>query len=729
MFVDFHRSGGAMLEQASALRGLRPPLAVVFLAALPLVASAQPMPAGGEFRVNSYTTDQQRDGAVAVDSAGNFVVVWTSYFQDGSGAGIFGQRYDAAGTPLGSEFRVNTQTTSMQRSGAVAAATGVGFVVVWASFLQDGNGYGIVGRRYDASGAPQGAEFRVNTYTTNTQHHPAVAVDGAGNFVVVWASFTQDGSNYGVFGQRYDAAGNPLGSELRVNTYTTNGQRMPALAMAAGGDFVVVWLSFGPDGYDSGIFGQRYDAAGAARGSEFQANTYTTADQTYPAVAMDAVGNFVVVWQSVGQDGDMLGVFGQRYDAGGTPRGSEFRVNTYTTAGQYSPAVAMDAVGSFVVIWQSYQDGSSYGIFGQRYDATGATRGGEFRVNAYTTDIQSGPRVSGDPAGNFVVVWTSLGQDESGLGVFGQRYGGLLPTALAVDAGGNGVLEPGETVTVAPSWWNVNGSPLTFSGTGSQLSGPAGATYTLVDAAASYGTVANAEVGSCGSDCFQVSVSRPATRPALHWDLTVLETLGPPASFGQTKMWTLHVGESFPDAPPGHPFYRFIETLLHVGVTAGCTASTYCPDGVTTREQMAVFLLRAREGASFTPPPCTSAPFPDVSCASPFAAWVQELVARGITAGCGGGLYCPTNPVTREQMAVFLLKTGLGVGFTPPPCTTASFADVPCASPFAAWVQELVARGITAGCGGGLYCPTDPVTRGQMAVFLTKTFGLALYGP
>jgi hypothetical protein len=80
-------------------------------------------------------------------------------------------------------------------------------------------------------------------------------------------------------------------------------------------------------------------------------------------------------------------------------------------------------------------------------------------------------------------------------------------------------------------------------------------------------------------------------------------------------------------------------------------------------------------------------------------------------------------------MAVFLLKTLAGAGFTPPPCTTASFGDVPCASPFAAWVQELVHRGITAGCGGGLYCPTDPVTRGQMAVFLTKTFGLTLYGP
>jgi hypothetical protein len=299
---------------------------------------------------------------------------------------------------------------------------------------------------------------------------------------------------------------------------------------------------------------------------------------------------------------------------------------------------------------------------------------------------------------------------------------------LEVDAAGNGVLEPGETVLVAPTWQNRIGPTAPLAGHLFGVTGPAGATYTLADLAADYGTLTAGASASCAgatANCYSLTVSTPATRPAPHWDLTVNELL----STGDVKSWTLHVGDSFTDVGPSHPFYRFVETLLHVGVTAGCTATTYCPDGSTTREQMAVFLLRAREGGAYTPPPCTTAPFPDVPCASPFAAWVQELVARGITSGCGGGLYCPTNPVTREQMAVFLLKSLEGVGFTPPSCTTASFTDVPCANPFAAWVQELVARGITAGCGGGLYCPANPVTRGQMAVFLTKTFELALYGP
>jgi hypothetical protein len=703
---------------------------LMILATAPWTAAAQPTPAGGEFRVNTYTTDSQEDPAVAVHPSGTFIVVWQSHGPDGDGGGIFGQRYDATGVRLGGEFQVNTYTTDSQYTpAAVALDAAARFIVVWSSIGQDGSKSGVFGQRYDAAGQPLGSEFRVNTYTTNYQYNPAIAIDGQGRFVVVWQSYLQEGSGGGIFAQRYDAAGQPLASEFRINSYTTADQYPFSLAMDGQGRFVVVWASENQDGSQNGIFGRRFDAAGQPLGGEFQINTYTTNAQDRPAVTMSDAGSFVVVWQSFGQDGSNYGIFGRRFDAAGQPLGGEFQVNTYTTNVQYRPAVASDAAGNFVVVWESEtQDGNSAGIFGRRYDAAGLPRGGEFRVNSHTTNDQADPRVASDPSGNFVVVWRSYSQDGSSNGAFGQRYGGLVPVALAVDAAGNGVLEPGETVIVAPSWRNVNGAALAFTGAASSLTGPPGATYTLVDAAASYGNVANAAIGTCGSDCFQVSVSQPATRPATHWDLTVLETIGP-AALGQTKVWTLHVGESFPDVPPSHPFYRFIETLLHVGVTAGCTATTYCPDGVTTREQMAVFLLRAREGAGFAPPPCTTAPFPDVPCASPFGAWVQELVARGITSGCGGGLYCPTSPVTREQMAVFLLKSSLGTSFTPPPCTTAAFADVPCSSPFAAWVQELVARGITAGCGGGLYCPTDPVTRGQMAVFLSKTFGLTLYGP
>jgi hypothetical protein len=697
------------------------------LAMVPRFAAAQPLPAGGEFRVNTYTTSAQSNPAVATDAAGNFVVVWAG--QDGSFYGIFAQRYDAAGAPRGGEFRVSTYTTDEQRHPAVAMDARGNFVVVWESYGQDGSDDGVFAQRYDAAGTPRGGEFRVNTYTTDAQSFPRVATDAGGNFVVVWGGYGPGATSYNFFGQRYDAAGVPRGGEFRVNTYTTNSQGEAAVAMDPGGNFVVIWTTSGQDGSSAGVFGQRYDAAGVPQGGEFRVSTYTTNYQGVPAVAMDRGGNFVVVWESNGQDGSNYGVFGQRFDSAGTAAGGEFQVNVYTIGYQGAPALAMDGGGNFVVAWRSFdQDGSDNGVFGQRYDAAGGRRGVEFQVNTYTTSSQSAPAVATDPHGNAVVVWISSGQDGSSNGVFGQRYGGLFPVGLAVDALGNGVLEPGETVFVAPAWRNLNGGPLSFTGIGSQLTGPAGATYTLIASTASYGSVADGTTGSCGGDCYQVSVSRPTTRPAAHWDLTVRETLGPD-TLGQTQVWTLHVGESFTDVPPANPFYRFVETLLHAGVTSGCGGTSYCPDGSTTREQMAVFLLRAKEGGAYQPPPCTTAPFTDVPCSSPFAAWVQELVARGITAGCGGGLYCPTNPVTREQMAVFLLKTREGTAFTPPACTTAPFSDVPCSSPFAPWVQELVARGITAGCAPGLYCPTGPVTRAQMAVFLTKTFGLTLYGP
>ena len=108
---------------------------------------------------------------------------------------------------------------------------------------------------------------------------------------------------------------------------------------------------------------------------------------------------------------------------------------------------------------------------------------------------------------------------------------------------------------------------------------------------------------------------------------------------------------------------------------------------------------------------------------------MTKLVSNAITAGVGGGDYGVGQDTLRQQMAVFLLKARHGLCFVPPPCTTQVFDDVPCSLVFAPWINELVARGVTAGCGGNNYCPTNPVARQQMAVFLVKTFGLLLYAP
>jgi hypothetical protein len=181
--------------------------------------------------------------------------------------------------------------------------------------------------------------------------------------------------------------------------------------------------------------------------------------------------------------------------------------------------------------------------------------------------------------------------------------------------------------------------------------------------------------------------------------------------------------------PIASPFYRFIETLLHYDVTGGCTASSYCPGNPTTREQMAVFVLVAKEGGSFVPPACATPVFADVPASSPFCRWIEELARRGVVAGCGGSNYCPTSPVSREQMAVFVLRT-LDPALNPPACSAPNiYGDVQETSPFCRWIEELSLRGVVTGCGGGNYCPTATVTREQMGVFISVTFGLSLYGP
>jgi glucose/arabinose dehydrogenase len=222
-----------------------------------------------------------------------------------------------------------------------------------------------------------------------------------------------------------------------------------------------------------------------------------------------------------------------------------------------------------------------------------------------------------------------------------------------------------------------------------------------------------------------------ATIPA-----TDLEAIGaaeitvssPSPGGGVSEGANFNVNLTFLDVPTSNFAYLEIAAVFGAGVTAGCGTLIYCPDLSTTRAQMAVFLLKASQGALYTPPPCSGAFFGDVPCTGGlFDPWIEDLAGRGITGGCGGGDYCPNAPVTRAQMSAFLLKTDEGPAYEPPDCTGTVFLDVPCTGGiFDPWIEELVARGITAGCGGGNYCPGSAVTRAQMAAFLVLTFGIPL---
>ncbi len=363
-----------------------------------------------------------------MDTDGDFVVTWSSFGQDGSGDGVYAQRYNKDGVTQGSEFRINTTTSGNQRYSTVAMDASGDFVVTWSSFGQDGSGWGVYAQRYNAAGVAQGSEFRVNTTTTNAQVFSTVAMDTSGDFVVTWSSNAPGGSGYEVYAQRYNAAGVTQGSEFRVNTTTNGNQQYSTVAMDADGDFVVTWSSYAQDGSGWGVYAQRYNQDGEAKGSEFRVNTTTTNAQLYSTVAMDTNGDFVVTWSS--PDGSGFGVYARRYNADGTPAPEgEFRVNTTTTGDQRYSTIAMDADGDFIITWSSVgQDGSNSGVYARRYNADGtATPEGEFRVNTYTTSNQHYSSVAMDASGNFVVDWSSAGQDGSGDGVYSQLYQGDAP--------------------------------------------------------------------------------------------------------------------------------------------------------------------------------------------------------------------------------------------------------------------------------------------------------------
>ncbi len=421
---------------------------------------------GGEFRINTTTSDRQgtldseffggttsdfgSPRAVAADSGGNYVVTWSSKNQDGDGWGVYAQRYNASGVAQGGEFRVNTETDNDEVYSSVAMDDNGNFVIVWSTDFGSGN-WGINAQRYNAAGVAQGAELHVNTYINKEQLAPAVAMESKGGFVVTWSSKDQDGDNWGVYAQRYTAAGAKTGGEFRVNNTTANEQTASSVAMDANGGFVVTWSSKDQNGDSWSIFAKRYDAAGIPQGSEFQVNTTSAKEQEFPSVAMDAKGNFIVTWSSKDQDGDNWGVFAQRYNAAGVAQGGEFQVNLTTAREQMHSSVSMDADGDFVVTWTTKdQDGNGQGIYARQYDASGTAKGGETLVNTTTSGDQEYSSVAMDARGDFIVVWTGNGPGDT-QGVFGQRFS--APTGLTF-ATGDGTRD--NTMTFSGTLLRVN---------------------------------------------------------------------------------------------------------------------------------------------------------------------------------------------------------------------------------------------------------------------------------
>jgi hypothetical protein len=368
-------------------------------------------PRGPEFRVNVVDTGilQESTRSVALDGDGDFVVAWARVGQQPSLADVFIRRYSSSGVALTGEILVNEFTTDDQNDPCLAADADGDCVVAWQSLNQDGSDLGVYARRFDATGAPRGGEFRVNVGTEFNQHNPSVAMAANGDFIIAWESNQTTGSGRGIYARRYDANGVARGGEFRVNA--TNSPRFHAsVAATATGDFMIAWTD------TLGVFARRYSAAGVPLSGEIPVPS-VTGQHNYPSIAADADGDFVVAW--IGDMGDPgYGIYARRFSSAGNPLGGQFQVNTVITSNNLYPVAAMDADGDFVICWEL--GGAALDVFARRY-VGGAVQGQPFRINTTTDGYQRNVSVGIDPDGDFVAAWSGpalvVGND-----VFGQSY-------------------------------------------------------------------------------------------------------------------------------------------------------------------------------------------------------------------------------------------------------------------------------------------------------------------
>ncbi len=396
---------------------------------------------GSETRTNVTTANSQQQVDVASNGSGNFVVVWESHDQDGDDYGIYASLYDSSGSVILSEFQVNTTTSNSQRFPAVELDESDNMHFVWMSLDQDDaiKSWGIYQRVISSAGTGVVSETLVNDTTSGEQTFPDISLSPDGSYVITWAS---DGN---IKAKRYSSAGVSSGTEFLVNTTTDSLQTNPKVATIDDGSFIITWQSIGNDGSGQGVYAQRYDNTGTANGSEFRVNSTTSDNQQSPSIACDSSGNFIIVWESYGQDSEGFGIYAQKYNSDGSTNGSEFRVNDYQTSDQTDPDIAMSEGGNYLISWTSFyhSGGDTVGVYYELYDESGSVEQSETQVNTYTSGYQQIPAVAfSADEGLAVIAWqdgyysSTSSHDGDDYGVYFQRYqvGDLInPVAVCKD--------------------------------------------------------------------------------------------------------------------------------------------------------------------------------------------------------------------------------------------------------------------------------------------------------
>jgi hypothetical protein len=400
----------------------------------------------GEFRVNSRTTYNQTDAAVAMDASGNYLIVWSSYKQDGDSGGVFARRFDSNCREVGGEFQINVETIGNQTDPDAGMYETGGFVVAWHGPGIDDE-EDVYARRFNAEAEPLGLEFRVNTLTNKKQRYPRVAVSKTGAFVVVWEGESPEGEDgeWAAEGRLYDSNGAPVGNQFEASENPNC--RYPDAAMDVQGNFVVVWVE---DGSTKSIMARLYDSQARPLTEAIPISSVDFGSLTRPAVAMKYNGDFVVTWDGHDQLSGMDDIHARAFRAAGTPMGEQFIVNTAIERAQQNPRISMTAEGEFVVVWhgESAVKANGKDVFARAFDAWRNPLGNEVRLSGMLLDEQKCPDVAILLNGNYVAAWQSYGQDGSGYGIFATSSARICPADFSDD----GFVNFGDYCILAEKW-------------------------------------------------------------------------------------------------------------------------------------------------------------------------------------------------------------------------------------------------------------------------------------
>jgi len=409
----------------------------------------------GEYTPAGIFPGSQAYPAVSLKASGGFLV-WQDNITDGSGLGISAVQLDGSFSPRLSNFRVNQIGTNDQENPQVALLPGGGAAFVWQGGLQSFQH--IYARFLSASNLWITGDVEVNT-ATNYQANPAIAALTNGNVVVTWGSFGQDypDGHQGVYAQVLSPTGQKVGGEFLVNQFTPYNQRTPAVAAFPNGNFIITWVSemerasVSVDGSGNAgagfntvdIYGRVFNSAGVAQGNEFLINTSSNICAN-PSVAVASDNSCIVVWsqKDLVNLNNSWDIWARPFSSAGIGATTAQNVNSQLYGDQFGPKIT--SLGTdYLVVWTSLgQDGSREGVFGQFLNSTGGREGGETQINTSVLNQQEFPAVASDGGGRFLVAWSSYTAGINGLAVNAQRFATTLqpltapsaPMVLALDS-------------------------------------------------------------------------------------------------------------------------------------------------------------------------------------------------------------------------------------------------------------------------------------------------------